>query len=89
MNIASLQSRLDESGSRGDGLQAEVTNLNSKLKDQELRNERLSVKLQQRYIQSCTCTCRVFCVECRVSWVRVPPEAAHFSLESVCLVCVV
>ena len=49
MNIASLQSRLDESVSRGDGLQAEVTSLNSKLKDQELRNERLSVKLQQRY----------------------------------------
>ena len=24
---------------------------------------------------------KVLCVECRVSWVRVPPEAAHFSLE--------
>ena len=24
-------------------------------------------------------TGRVLCLECRVSWVRVPPEAAHFS----------
>ena len=24
---------------------------------------------------------RVLCLESRVSWVRVPPEAAHFSLD--------
>ena len=28
-------------------------------------------------INTCTCTC----LECRVWWVRVPPEAAHFSYE--------
>ena len=26
-------------------------------------------------------TVHVFCLECGVSWVRIPPEAAHFSLE--------
>ena len=49
MTIASLQSRLDESTSRCDGLQTEVIKITSKLKDQEIRNERLSAKLQQRY----------------------------------------
>ena len=48
MTIATLQSRLDESTSRCDGLQAEVLGLTSKLKDQEIRNERLAAKLQQR-----------------------------------------
>ena len=24
---------------------------------------------------------RALCLECRVSWVRVPPETAHFSQE--------
>ena len=33
-----------------------------------------------------TCV-RVLCLECRVSWVRVPPEAAHFSFD--CLGCAV
>ena len=35
-----------------------------------------------QYTYTCTCTCtsvgRVLCLEYRVSWVRVPPEAAHF-----------
>ena len=26
-----------------------------------------------------TCSCRGLCLECRVSWVQVPPEAAYFS----------
>ena len=49
---------------------------------------------------ACTCTCRLctclgssvgraFCLEYRVSWVRVPPEAAHFSRKSDCLGCAV
>ena len=29
-------------------------------------------------LAACTCG-RVLCLECRVSWVRVPPKAAHFS----------
>ena len=29
------------------------------------------------------------CLECRVSWVRVPPEAAHFSWKSDCFGCAV
>ena len=34
----------------------------------------------------------VFCLECGVLWIRVPPEAAHFSLEKLlpwvcCVVC--
>ena len=41
----------------------------------------------------CTSTCnsagRVLCLECRVSWVRVPPEAAHFLRKSDCLGCAV
>ena len=28
---------------------------------------------------------RALCLECRVSWVQVPPEAAHFSQEMSCL----
>ena len=51
VTIASLQSRLDESTSRYEGLQSEVLSLTGKLKDQEIRNERLSAKLQQRYIR--------------------------------------
>ena len=39
----------------------------------------------QKYTCNYACTCssagRALCLECRVSWVRVPPEAAHFSLE--------
>ena len=31
--------------------------------------------------------CRALCLECRVSWVRVPPEAAHW--KSDCLGCAV
>ena len=31
---------------------------------------------------------RALCLECGVSWVRIPPEAAHFSLEK-CLPCFV
>ena len=49
---------------------------------------------------TCTCTCRLctclgssvgraLCLEYRVSWVRVPPEAAHFSRKSDCLGCAV
>ena len=48
MTIASLQSKLDESISKAEGLQSEVLSLTGKLKDQEIRNERLSAKLQQR-----------------------------------------
>ena len=51
VTIASLQSRLDESTSRYEGLQSEVLSLTGKLKDQEIRNERLSAKLQQRCIR--------------------------------------
>ena len=32
---------------------------------------------------------RALCLEYRVSWVRVPPEAAHFSRKSDCLGCAV
>ena len=31
----------------------------------------------------------MYCLEYRVSWVRVPPEAAHFSRKSDCLGCAV
>ena len=48
MTIASLQSKLDESVSKAEGLKSEVLSLTGKLKDQEIRNERLSAKLQQR-----------------------------------------
>ena len=36
-----------------------------------------------------TCIGRALCLECRVSWVRVPPEVAHFSRKSDCLGCAV
>ena len=32
---------------------------------------------------------RPFCLECRVSWVQVPPEAAHFFGKNDCLGCAV
>ena len=32
------------------------------------------------YYMNCTCThVHMYMLECRVSWVRVPPEADHFS----------
>ena len=83
MNVASLQSKLDESQAKVDSFTAQVTSLQvcvyvcvcviqcnfvhmlhcimhtqNQLKEQELRNERLSTKLQQRYCMTSTSTCR-------------------------------
>ena len=40
------------------------------------------------YIYRCTCGIAL-CLECRVSWVRVPPKATHFLRKSDCLGCAV
>ena len=37
--------------------------------------------VQYDEVHTATCTCRALCLEYRVSWVRVPPEAAHFFYE--------
>ena len=45
------------------------------------------------YSCACTCSCIHCTITCRVLWVQVPPEAAHFSSDSLgcavllCLVC--
>ena len=41
-----------------------------------------SVFLVYMYTYMCVRSAdRALCLECRVSWVRIPPEAAHFSLK--------
>ena len=53
-------------------------------------NEMYNVRFGPSQLSCLGSWCRALCLECRVSWVRVPPEAAHFSLKkSDCLECVV
>ena len=68
-------------------------NPNQELQQRSIEYLKLSNIATTDTLVQCTCTVRVhgraLCLECRVSWVRVPPEAAHFLRKSDYLGCAV
>ena len=59
--------------------------INVRFLSEEIKEEDV-IKIWFRYMYMYV---HVLCLECRMSWVRVPPEAAHFLRKSDCLGCAV